>query len=70
MTGGHAGGGGRWTGAPVILGRRSLVHLSTILIAAVTLALLLAPRTIPEPVRIVAAGLVGLELTGVAPTFG
>ncbi len=58
---------GAIAGAAVILGRRSLVDLPTIFIALVTLALLLAPRKIPEPVLIVAAGLVGLVLKGVAP---
>jgi chromate transporter len=53
---------GAIAGAAVILGRRSLFDLPTVLIALVTLALLLAPRKIPEPVLIVAAGLVGLAL--------
>ncbi len=53
---------GAIAGAAVILGRRSLLDLPTVLIALVTLALLLAPRKIPEPVLIVAAGLVGLAL--------
>jgi chromate transporter len=61
---------GAIAGAAVILGRRSLLDLPTILIALVTLALLLAPRKIPEPVLIVAAGLVGLVLKGAAPTVG
>src|SRR5207244_4336301 len=55
---------GAIAGAAVILGRRALMDLSTILIALVTLALLLAPRKIPEPVLIVAAGLVGFALKG------
>ncbi|PYO95819.1 MAG: hypothetical protein DMD60_12700 [Gemmatimonadetes bacterium] len=55
---------GAIAGAAVILGRRALVDLSTILIALVTLALLLAPKKIPEPVLIVAAGAVGLVLRG------
>ena len=53
---------GAIAGAAVILGRRSLLDLPTILIAALTLALLVAPKKIPEPVLIVAAGLVGLAL--------
>jgi len=36
----------------------------------VTVALLLAPRKIPEPLLIVAAGLVGLVLKGAALTVG
>jgi chromate transporter len=55
---------GAIAGAAVILGRRSLVDLPTLLIALVTLGLLLAPRRIPEPVLIVAAGLVGLAVHG------
>src|SRR2546427_185732 len=58
---------GAIAGAAVILGRRSLLDLPTILIALVTLALLLAPKKIPEPLLIVAAGLVGLVLKGAAP---
>lgn len=61
---------GAIAGAAVILGRRSLLDLPTILIALVTVALLLAPRKIPEPLLIVAAGLVGLVLKGAAPTVG
>src|SRR5690348_1003630 len=53
---------GAIAGAAVILGRRALVDPATILVALVTLALLLAPRKIPEPLLIVAAGLVGLVL--------
>src|SRR5437870_7948453 len=61
---------GAIAGAAVILGRRSLQDLPTILIALLTLALLLAPRKIPEPVLIVVAGLVGLVLKGAGPTVG
>src|SRR5258708_18207748 len=56
--------------AAVILSRRSLVDLPTIVIPLVTLALLLAPKKIPEPALIVAARLVGLVLKGAAPTPG
>ncbi len=59
---------GAIAGAAVILGRRSVLDLPTILIALVTAALLLAPRKIPEPLLIVAAGLVGLMLKGAAPS--
>jgi len=61
---------GAISGAAVILGRRSLLDLPTILIALATLALLLAPKKIPEPVLILAAGLVGLVLQGVGPAAG
>jgi len=58
---------GAIAGAAVILGRRSLLDLPTILVALATLALLLAPRKIPEPLLIIAAGLVGLVLKGAVP---
>jgi chromate transporter len=61
---------GAIAGAAVILGRRSLLDLPTLLIALATLALLLAPRKIPEPVLIVAAGLVGLALKSAGPAAG
>jgi len=61
---------GAIAGAAVILGRRSLLDLPTILVALATLALLLAPRKIPEPVLILAAGLVGLVLKGAGPAAG
>ena len=57
---------GAIAGAAVILGRRSLLDLPTILIAVATLALLAVPKRIPEPVLILAAGLVGLVLKRVA----
>jgi len=53
---------GAIAGAAVILGRRSLVDFPTTLIAVGTLALLVAPKRIPEPVLILAAGVVGLAL--------
>lgn len=55
---------GAIAGAAVILGRRALVDVPTIVIALATLGLLLAPRRIPEPILIMAAGLVGLALRG------
>jgi len=58
---------GAIAGAAVILGRRALMDVPTILIALVTLTLLLAARKIPEPVLIVAAGLIGLVLQGAVP---
>ena len=70
MDGVTAAATGAIAGAAVILGRRSLVDLPTVFIALVTLALLLAQRKIPEPVLIVAAGLVGLVLKGAAPAAG
>ncbi len=58
---------GAIAGAAVILARRSLVDVPTILIAIGTLLILLVPRKGPEPVLIVAAGLVGLVLKGAVP---
>src|SRR2546427_10822745 len=55
---------GAISGAAVILGRRSLLDLPTILIALATLALLLAPKKIPEPVLILAAGRVRAGVQG------
>jgi len=55
---------GAIAGAAVILGRRSLMDIPTILIGLATLAFLLVPKKIPEPVLILAAGLVGLLLKG------
>ncbi len=57
---------GAIAGAVVILGRRSLVDATTILIALATLGLLLVPKKVPEPLVIVAAGLVGLIARGMA----
>src|SRR3989475_7663854 len=59
-TGGHA------RAAPV-LSRRGLTGAATIRIALVTLALLLAPRKILEPLLMLAAGLVGLVVRGAVP---
>jgi chromate transporter len=53
---------GAIAGAAVILGRRSLLDLPTILLAVATLALLAVPKKIPEPVLILVAGFVGLVL--------
>src|SRR3989441_3030829 len=61
---------GAISGAAVILGRRSLLDLPTILIALATLALLLAPKKIPEPVLILAAGRVGPGVRGGGPAPG
>ncbi len=47
-------------GAAIVLGRRAIYDAPTIAIAAVTLGVLLATKKVPEPLVIVAAGLVGL----------
>jgi chromate transporter len=54
---------GAIAGAVIVLGRRALVDIPTILIGLATLGLLLAPRKIPEPLIIAAAGAAGLLLT-------
>ena len=51
---------GAIAGAAVILSRRALVDIPTVLIAVVSLAVLLNFRKVPEPVLILGAGVVGL----------
>jgi chromate transporter len=53
---------GAITGAAYILTKRAVVDLSTALIAAGTLAILLWTKRIPEPVLILVAGIAGLFL--------
>lgn len=50
-------------GAAIVLGRRAIYDVPTIAIAAVTLGVLLATKKVPEPLVIVAAGLVGLAVS-------
>jgi chromate transporter len=57
---------GAIAGAGVVLGRRALVDVPTVVIALGTLAALAYARRVPEPLVIVAAGAVGLLLTGAA----
>jgi chromate transporter len=49
-------------GAAIVLGRRAIIDVPTIVIAAATLLVLVKVKKIPEPLVIVAAGLVGLAL--------
>src|SRR2546428_9589331 len=51
---------GAIAGAAVILSRRALIDIPTVLIAVVSLAVLLKFRKVPEPVLILGAGVVGL----------
>jgi chromate transporter len=51
-------------GAAFILARRSLVDISTLAIAVVTLGILIFTKKIPESIAIVAAGVVGVLLQG------
>jgi len=53
---------GAIAGAAVILSRRALVDVPTILIALTTFAVLLAFKKTPEPAVILAAGIVGIAL--------
>jgi chromate transporter len=57
-----AAAAGALAGAVVVLGRRALVDPATWIIAVVTLVLLHRVRRIPEPLLIVAAGIVGVGL--------
>jgi chromate transporter len=57
-----AAAAGALAGAVVVLGRRALVDPATWLMGIVTLVLLWKVRRIPEPLLIVAAGIVGLVL--------
>jgi chromate transporter len=54
---------GAIAGAAFILGRKAIVDLPTVLIALTTLVVLLKVKKIPEPLLILAAGVVGLALT-------
>jgi chromate transporter len=56
---------GAIAGAAIVLGRRAIVDLPTAAIAAATLATLVYAKRIPEPLVIVAAGVVGLALRSV-----
>jgi chromate transporter len=53
---------GAIAGAAFVLGRRALTDVPTILIALATLAVLTKAKKLPEPLVIVATGLVGLAL--------
>ena len=58
---------GAIAGAAFVLGRRAIVDVPTVAIAAVTLAVLVMVRKAPEPIVILAAGVAGLALRGVSP---
>ena len=53
---------GAIAGAAFVLGRRAIVDVSTVVIAAATLLVLVKARKVPEPLVILAAGLVGVLL--------
>jgi chromate transporter len=53
---------GAISGAVVVLGQRSIIDLTTMLLAIVTAGILLATRKVPEPAIIVGAAVTGLVL--------
>ena len=53
---------GAIAGAAFVLGRRAIVDLTTLVVAAVSLVLVATVRRVPEPVVIVLAGLIGTVL--------
>lgn len=53
---------GTITGAVVVLGRRSIVDVPTVLVGLATLGILLKTRKIPEPFLILGAAVIGLSL--------
>src|SRR5262249_2793858 len=57
---------GAIAGAAFVLGRRSLVDVPTMAIGLGTLLMLTYVKKIPEPLLIIAAGLMGLGLKSVA----
>ena len=55
---------GAIAGAVIVLGRRALIDLPTLLMAGATLTILLTIKRVPEPVLILLTGLVGIFLSG------
>lgn len=55
---------GAIAGAAYILARRSLIDVPTVVIGIVTLAVLMTTKKLPEPIMILAAGVVGVFLRG------
>jgi chromate transporter len=53
---------GAIAGAVFVLGKRAIVDVPTALIGAVTLGVILSTKKVPEPVVIIAAGIVGVTL--------
>jgi chromate transporter len=53
---------GAISGAAIVLGRRALIDIPTVLIALTVLAVLLVTKRIPEPILILAAGIAGVLL--------
>jgi len=57
---------GAIAGAAIVLGRRAIVDVPTVLIAVGTLLVLVKGKKVPEPVVILAAGIVGVVLQRIA----
>jgi len=55
---------GAIAGAAYVLGRRAVVDVTTVVIALATLGLLTWTKKVPEPLVIVAAGVIGIALRG------
>ncbi len=53
---------GAISGAAIVLGRRALIDIPTVLIALTVLAILFVTKKIPEPILILAAGAAGILL--------
>jgi chromate transporter len=53
---------GAITGAAVILSKRALVDVPTVVIALISFGVLLGFKKIPEPILIVSAGIAGVVL--------
>ena len=53
---------GAITGAAIILSKRALVDVTTVMIAVISFGLLLVFKKIPEPVLILGAGVAGIAL--------
>jgi chromate transporter len=64
VSGVTAGAIGAIAGAAIVLTRKSLVDIPTLLIALATLTVLSLGKRVPEPVLILAAGAVGIVLRG------
>jgi chromate transporter len=64
VSGVTAGAVGAIAGAAIVLARRALIDVPTILIAAATLAALVMRKRLPEPLIIVTAGAVGIVIRG------
>jgi len=53
---------GAIAGAAIVLGKRALTDVPTVLIAIATLGILLRVRRVPEPIVVVSAGMVGVAI--------